>query len=59
MKALILQDYMQLEYRDVPMPEPGPGEVLVRRLLRRQRLYEAHRTHAYQFAARKLGERAR
>ena len=29
---------------------------LVRRLLRRQRLYEAHRTHAYQFAARKLGE---
>lgn len=28
---------------------------LVRRMLRRQRLYEAHRTHAYQFAALKFG----
>lgn len=28
---------------------------LLRRLLRRQKLYEAHRSHAYQYAARKYG----
>lgn len=28
---------------------------LLRRLVRRQRLYEAHRSHAYQYASRKVG----
>lgn len=28
---------------------------LLRRILRRQRIYEAHRSHAYQFAARRYG----
>jgi Fuc2NAc and GlcNAc transferase len=31
------------------------GVTLVRRLLRRHRLYEAHRSHGYQFAARRHG----
>lgn len=30
MKALVLTDYMKLEYKDVPEPETGPDEVLVR-----------------------------
>lgn len=30
MKALVLEDYQRLVYRDVPDPEPGPEEVLVR-----------------------------
>jgi L-iditol 2-dehydrogenase len=29
MKALLLQEYMQLEYTKVPEPEVGPGEVLI------------------------------
>ena len=29
MKALILKEYNQLVYEDVPMPQPGPGDVLV------------------------------
>jgi L-iditol 2-dehydrogenase len=29
-KALVLEEYMKLVYRDVPDPSPGPGEVLVR-----------------------------
>ena len=34
------------------------GVTLARRMLRRQRLYEAHRSHAYQFASRKHGRHA-
>ncbi len=34
------------------------GVTLLRRMLRRQRLYVAHRNHAYQFAARKAGRHA-
>jgi L-iditol 2-dehydrogenase len=30
MKALVLEQYRQLVYRDVPDPEPGPDEVLIR-----------------------------
>lgn len=30
MKALVLEEYMKLVYREVPDPVPGPGEVLVR-----------------------------
>lgn len=30
MKALVLEEYNKLVYKDVPEPEPGPGEVLVR-----------------------------
>lgn len=30
MKALVLVEYNRLEIREVPRPEPGPGEVLVR-----------------------------
>lgn len=30
MKALVLEEYMKLVYRDVPDPYPAPGEVLVR-----------------------------
>ncbi len=30
MKALVLEDYGRFAVRDVPRPEPGPGEVLVR-----------------------------
>lgn len=30
MKALLLSEYNRLEITDVPMPRPGPGEVLVR-----------------------------
>ena len=30
MKALLLSQYRQLEITDLPRPEPGPGEVLVR-----------------------------
>src|SRR5256885_8961733 len=30
MKALLLCQYRQLEITDLPRPEPGPGEVLVR-----------------------------
>jgi L-iditol 2-dehydrogenase len=30
MKALVLSQYRQLELADVPVPEPGPNEVLVR-----------------------------
>jgi len=30
MKALILTDYKHLELADVPQPDPGPGEVLIR-----------------------------
>ncbi len=29
MKALVLVDYNRLEYRDVPTPEIGPGDVLI------------------------------
>ena len=29
MKALILKEYNQFVYEDVPMPQPGPGDVLV------------------------------
>ncbi|TVR73793.1 MAG: galactitol-1-phosphate 5-dehydrogenase [Marinilabiliales bacterium] len=29
MKALVLEDYMKLTYKDVPDPVPGPDEVLV------------------------------
>ncbi len=29
MKALVLKEYMQLVYKDVPQPEPGPEEVLI------------------------------
>src|SRR3954468_2841246 len=29
MKALVLKDYKQFAYEDVPTPTPGPGEVLV------------------------------
>jgi threonine dehydrogenase-like Zn-dependent dehydrogenase len=29
MKALILKEYLKLSYEEVPMPEPGPSEVLV------------------------------
>ncbi|KPW13364.1 hypothetical protein ALO42_200027 [Pseudomonas syringae pv. atrofaciens] len=28
---------------------------LLRRLIRREKVYEAHRSHAYQFASRRLG----
>ena len=34
------------------------GVTLARRMLRRQRLHEAHRSHAYQFASRKYGAHA-
>ncbi len=34
------------------------GVTLVRRMLRRQRLYDAHRSHAYQFAARRARRHA-
>ena len=30
MKALILQDYMKLEYTDAPVPEIGDDDVLVK-----------------------------
>ena len=30
MKALVLTEYGRLEYKDVPDPKPGPGEVLLR-----------------------------
>lgn len=30
MKALVLEEYMKLVYREVPDPVPGPGEVLIR-----------------------------
>ncbi len=30
MKALVLTDYRKLEIQDLPKPDPGPGEVLVR-----------------------------
>jgi L-iditol 2-dehydrogenase len=30
MKALVLTDYHKLELQDLPQPEPGPGEVLIR-----------------------------
>lgn len=30
MKALVMEQYKQFVYQDVPTPEPGPGEVLVR-----------------------------
>jgi L-iditol 2-dehydrogenase len=30
MKALLLTDYKHLELADLPKPEPGPGEVLIR-----------------------------
>lgn len=30
MKALVLEEYNKLVYKDVPDPEPGPDEVLVR-----------------------------
>ncbi len=30
MKALLLSDYNRLEIVDVPLPRPGPGEVLIR-----------------------------
>jgi L-iditol 2-dehydrogenase len=30
MKALLLTDYKHLELADLPTPEPGPGEVLIR-----------------------------
>lgn len=30
MKALVLEEYMKLVYRDVPDPVPGPDEVLIR-----------------------------
>ncbi len=30
MKALVLDEYMQLSFRDFPDPEPGSGEVLIR-----------------------------
>jgi threonine dehydrogenase-like Zn-dependent dehydrogenase len=30
MKALVLDEYNQLNYRDVPDPEPGPDEVVVK-----------------------------
>ncbi len=30
MKALVLEEYKRFDYRDLPRPEPGPGEVLVR-----------------------------
>ena len=29
MKALVLEAYKQLVYKDVPEPEPGPHEVVV------------------------------
>jgi L-iditol 2-dehydrogenase len=29
MKALILTEYHRFEYREVPQPEPGPGDVLI------------------------------
>ena len=29
MKALVLEDYLKLNYEEVPTPEPGAGEVLV------------------------------
>ncbi len=35
------------------------GVTLVRRLLRRERVHQAHRTHAYQWLARRLGSHAR
>ncbi len=30
MKALVMEDYRNFVYREVPTPKPGPGEVLVR-----------------------------
>ena len=30
MRALVLADYKRFELQDVPQPEPGPGEVLIR-----------------------------
>ena len=30
MKALVLTEYKKLELQDLPKPEPGPGEVLIR-----------------------------
>ncbi|MDR1731144.1 MAG: galactitol-1-phosphate 5-dehydrogenase [Synergistaceae bacterium] len=30
MKALVLTEYYKLEYKEVPTPRPGPGEVLLR-----------------------------
>jgi L-iditol 2-dehydrogenase len=30
MKSLILKDYLQFELADMPKPQPGPGEVLIR-----------------------------
>ena len=30
MKALVLTDYKKLELQDLPKPDPGPGEVLIR-----------------------------
>ncbi|HUM65447.1 MAG TPA: galactitol-1-phosphate 5-dehydrogenase [Chitinophagaceae bacterium] len=30
MKALVLEDYMQLVYKEVPTPQPGPHDVLVK-----------------------------
>lgn len=30
MKALVLTDYRKLELQDLPKPDPGPGEVLIR-----------------------------
>ena len=30
MKALLLSKYRQLELADIPVPKPGPGEILVR-----------------------------
>jgi Fuc2NAc and GlcNAc transferase len=35
------------------------GVTLARRLLRRERVYQAHRTHAYQWLARRYGSHAR
>jgi len=29
MKALVLKDYLKLNYEEAPIPEPGAGEVLV------------------------------
>ncbi|HEY1984680.1 MAG TPA: galactitol-1-phosphate 5-dehydrogenase [Terracidiphilus sp.] len=30
MKSLLLKEYLQLEVADMPQPQPGPGEVLIR-----------------------------
>lgn len=30
MKALVLNQYKQLDYQEMPVPKPGPGEVLIR-----------------------------